>query len=335
MNSHQGRLAVLLVGLVALATLPFWAHDPYQVHLATLIGAYWILVAGLNLVVGYTGLLSIGHVGLLAIGSYAFAILVDHHGANPYVAMLAAGAIGGVCGFILGLPSLRLPGFYFAMATMAFSMIVSEFLLAQDSLTGGGAGIAVPGFNKPFDTPNGLFWLVMLIAAFVTWLTWNVSRLMWGRAMIALRDSDVAAAAVGVPVFSIKLIVYTFSGVTAAVAGALFGSLQSYVTPETFHFELGLFFFICIVIGGRGAIIGPLLGTIVLTALPEVVAPLAKLGQFFYGALLLLVVLLVPEGIGNLVKIVREKIRPRRLEKHVVAPDLARLAAAIGNRSAS
>ena len=146
------------------------------------------------------------------------------------------------------------------MATMAFSMIVSEFLLAQDSLTGGGAGIAVPGFNPPFDTPNGLFWLVLLIATVVTWLTWNVSRLMWGRATIALRDSEVAAAAVGVPVFSIKLIVYTFSGVTAAIGGSLFGSLQSYVTPETFHFELGLFFFICIVIGGRGAIIGPLLG---------------------------------------------------------------------------
>jgi branched-chain amino acid transport system permease protein len=334
MNSTQGRLAAVLVAMVALATLPFWAHDEYQVHLATLIGAYWILVAGLNLVVGYTGLLSIGHVGLLAIGSYTFAILAGGHGVNPYVAMAVAGAIGGVCGFVLGLPSLRLPGFYFAMATMAFSMIVSEFLLAQDSLTGGGAGIAVPGFNPPFDTANGLFWLVLIIATIVTWLTWNVARLMWGRAAIALRDSEVAAAAVGIPVFSIKLIVYTFSGVTAAIGGSLFGSLQSYVTPETFHFELGLFFFICIVIGGRGAILGPLLGTVVLTALPEVVAPLAKLGQFFYGALLLLVVLLVPEGIGNLFTMLREKIRPRRPEKHVVAPDLARLAAAIRSTSA-
>jgi len=329
MNSNLARLAALVIAVVALATLPFWAHDPYQVHLATLIGSYWVLVAGLNLVVGYTGLLSIGHVGLLAIGSYAFAILAGQHGLNPYLAMLAAGAIGGICGFVLGLPSLRLPGFYFAMATMAFSMIVSEFLLAQDTLTGGGAGTSVPAFTPPFDTPNGLFWLVMLIAAIVTWLTWNVARLMWGRAAIALRDSDVAAASVGVPVFSIKLIVYTFSGITAGVAGSLFGSLQSYVTPETFNFELGLFFFICIVIGGRGAIVGPLLGTVVLTALPEVVAPLAKLGQFFYGALLLLVVLLVPEGIGNLFAILREKIRPRRLEKHVVDPDLARLTSAI------
>jgi branched-chain amino acid transport system permease protein len=329
MISKHRRFALLITGLVAIGTLPLWAGDPYQVHVATLIGAYWILIAGLNLVVGYTGLLSIGHVGLLAIGSYTFAILVGQHGLHPFLGVLIAGATGGVCGLILGLPSLRLPGFYFAMATMAFSMIVSEFLLAEDSLTGGGAGIAVPGFRAPFNTPNGLFWLVVLIAVFVTWLTWNVTRLMWGRAIIALRDSEVAAASVGVPVFSTKLTVYTFSGVTASVAGALFGSLQSFVSPETFHFELGLFFFICIVIGGRGAILGPLMGTIVLTALPEIVAPLAKYGQFSYGVLLLLVVLLVPEGIGNVFIVLREKFRPRRLRKQSIAPDLVRLGAAL------
>ena len=329
MTTEKLQLSALVVALVAIATLPLWAADPYQVHLAALIGTYWILVAGLNLVVGYTGLLSIGHVGLLAIGSYTFAILVGAHGYDPFLVLAAAGALGGVCGFLLGLPSLRLPGFYFAMATMAFSIIVSELILAQDTLTGGGAGLAVPGFPTPFNTPNGFYWLVAGIAAVVTWLTWNVSRLMWGRAMIALRDSDVAAASVGVPVYGIKLKVYTFSGVVAGIGGALFASLQSYITPDTFHFELGLFFFICIVIGGRGAILGPLLGTVVLTALPEMVAPLAKLGQFFYGALLLLVVLLVPEGIGSVVTMVRERLRPLVIKKQVVAPDLARLAGAI------
>ena len=147
--------------------------------------------------------------------------------------------------------------------------------------------------------------------------------------MVALRDSDVAASSAGIPAFKVKLTVYTFSGATAALAGGLFGSLQSYVTPETFHFELGMFFFICIVIGGRGAILGPLIGTIVLTALPEVVAPLAKLGQFFYGALLLAVVLLVPEGIGSVFTVLWQKLRPMKLSKQVVTPDLGRLSAAI------
>ncbi|MEJ8850772.1 branched-chain amino acid ABC transporter permease [Variovorax rhizosphaerae] len=318
-----------MLALLALVTLPFWARDPYQIHLAALIASYWILVAGLNLVIGYTGLLSVGHVGLLAIGAYTFAILSGRHEMNPFLAIAVAGALGGGIGFVLGLPSLRLPGFYFAMATMAFSMMVSEFTLAQQGLTGGGTGLSVPTFPKPFDTPNGFYWMLVGVAGLVTWLTWNVARLMWGKALIAIRDSEVAAASVGVPIYNLKLKVFAFSGVVAGVAGALFASLQSYITPDTFHFELGLFFFICIVIGGRGAILGPLLGTIVLTALPEMVAPLAKFGQFFYGALLLIVVLLLPEGIGNAFKVVRERLRPKVITKQVVAPDLRRLANAV------
>jgi branched-chain amino acid transport system permease protein len=114
------------VPLALLASLPWWAGDQYQLHLAALIAAYWILVAGLNLVVGFSGQLSIGHVGLLAIGAYAFAIIAGRHELSPWIALASAGGIGGVCGLLLGLPSLRLPGFYFAMATMAFALIVSS-----------------------------------------------------------------------------------------------------------------------------------------------------------------------------------------------------------------
>ena len=104
-----------------------------------------------------------------------------------------------------------------------------------------------------------------------------------GAALVAIRDSEVTAQAVGVSLFRAKLNVFVFSGITAGVAGALFASLQSYITPDTFVFELGLFFFVCIIIGGRGSIVGPFIGTVILTALPELVAPLAKLGNFFYG----------------------------------------------------
>lgn len=326
--------AVVLAGL-ALATLPYWVRDQYQLHLAALIGAYWVLIAGLNLVVGFAGQLSIGHVGLLAIGAYSFAILAGTHGWNPELTLLVSGALGGVCGALLGLPSLRLPGFYFAMATMAFALIVSELSLAQGGFTGGGVGLSVPGFSAPFDTPAGLYWLVLIVGAGVTWLTWNVARLMWGRALIAVRDSDVAARSVGVPVFRLKLAVFVFSGVTAGIAGALFASLQSYITPDTFVFEIGLFFFVCIIIGGRGGILGPFIGTAILTALPELVAPLAKLGNFFYGLLLLFVVLLVPEGIGRLVEIGLERLRGEKRESHHVSPDLPRLAAALARETQS
>ena len=320
---------VFLIGAILIATLPLWPPNQYQLHLATLVGAYWILIAGLNLVVGYSGQLSIGHVGLLAIGAYTFAISAGKHELNPYLTLLFSGGIGGLCGLLLGLPSLRLPGFYFAMATIAFAMIVSELLLAQGGLTGGGVGLPVPSFPAPFDTPAGFYWLVALIAAIITWLSWNVARFMWGRGLIAIRDNPVAAQAVGIPVFRAKLSVFVFSGVTAGIAGALFASLQGYITPDTFIFELGLFFFVCIIIGGRGSILGPFLGTVVLTALPELVAPLAKLGTLFYGLLLLAVVLIVPEGIGRLVDLVVARLRPQKIDSVLVNPDVERLAAAI------
>lgn len=332
MNTHTRRSIAATVALLALlATLPWWAGDLYQLHLAALIAAYWILVAGLNLVVGFTGQLSIGHVGLLAIGAYAFAILAGRYEWSPWIALAASGGIGGVCGLLLGLPSLRLPGFYFAMATMAFALIIAELSLALGNLTGGGVGLSVPSFPVPFDTPAGFYLLLLGIAILITWLTWNVARFPWGQALIAIRDNPVAAESVGVPVFRLKLAVFVLSGITAGLAGALFASLQSYITPDTFVFELGLFFFVCIIIGGRGSILGPLLGTAILTALPELVAPLAKLGNLFYGLLLLAVVLLVPEGIGRLFEIWFARLRPKQPASHILQPDTARLAAAIRN----
>lgn len=329
MNSQTTKTLSLLVGAILIATLPFWAGDQYQLHLAALIAVYWILIAGLNLVVGFTGQLSIGHVGLLSIGSYTFAILAGKMGVDPTLSVFVSGLLGGLCGLALGLPSLRLPGFYFAMATMAFSMIVNEIVLAQVDLTGGGIGLPGPMFPKPFDSPIGFYYLVTGIALFVTWLTWNIARRMWGRAFISIRDNPVAAQAVGVPVFKAKLLAFVFSGITAGVSGAVFASLQSYITPDTFVFELSMFFFVCIIIGGRGSIIGPFLGTVVLTALPELVSPLAKLGNFFYGLLLLVVVLVVPEGIGRMFEIISERLRPRIVHREPITPDLNRLAKAL------
>ncbi len=329
MNSQTTKTLSLIAGAILIATLPFWAGDQYQLHLAALIAVYWILIAGLNLVVGFTGQLSIGHVGLLSIGSYTFAILAGKMGVDPALSVFVSGLLGGLCGLALGLPSLRLPGFYFAMATMAFSMIVNEIVLAQVDLTGGGIGLPGPMFPKPFDSPIGFYYLVTAIALFVTWLTWNIARRMWGRAFISIRDNPVAAQAVGVPVFKAKLLAFVFSGITAGVSGAVFASLQSYITPDTFVFELSMFFFVCIIIGGRGSIIGPFLGTVVLTALPELVSPLAKLGNFFYGLLLLVVVLVVPEGIGRMFEIISERLRPRTVHREPITPDLNRLAKAL------
>jgi ABC-type branched-subunit amino acid transport system permease subunit len=318
--------------LVALAVaLPLLTGNLYYLHIATMVAVYWVLIGTLNLLVGFTGQLSVGHVGLLAIGAYAFSILGGELGWNPFVALAAAGGLTAVIGFLLGLPSLRFPGFYFAMVTTAFGMIVTELALAWQGLTNGSIGMVAPGFPAPFDTPVGFYYLCAALAGLVTLLTWNLARSMWGRAMIAVRDSTVAASSVAVGIHRTKLIVFVFSGLTAGIAGGLYATSQSYITPDAFILNLGLFFFVSIIIGGRGAILGPFVGAAVLAAIPDLVGSLQKYGTFFYGAVLLMVVLLVPGGIGEMFQGLARRLRGRAATVGTeIVPDLDRLRAAIG-----
>ena len=320
----HNRIRPALVGLFALlaVVLPWLTGNIYYLHVATVIGVYWVLIATLNLLVGFTGQLSVGHVGLLAIGAYAFCLLAGGQGWNPFLALLSGGAICAVIGLLLGLPSLRLPGFYFAMATLAFGLIVSELALAEQWLTNGSVGMPAPSFPAPFDTPRGFYWLVLGIAGLVTWMTANVARFMWGRAMVALRDSTVAASSVAVPIYRTKLIVFVFSGFTAGIAGGLYATSQTYITPDAFIVNLGIYFFVAIIIGGRGVIIGPFIGAAVLAAIPELVGPLAKYGTFFYGLILLIVVLVLPGGFGELFTTMAARLRREAPSATSIEPDL-------------
>lgn len=329
MKHHHIRPAIVGAFALLAALLPLLTSNLYYLHVATVIGVYWVLIATLNLLVGFTGQLSVGHVGLLAIGAYAFCLLAGGPGWNPFVAMLASGAICAVIGLILGLPSLRLPGFYFAMATLAFGLIVSELALAEQWLTNGSVGMPAPSFPAPFDTAQGFYWLVLGIAAFITWMTANLARLMWGRAMVALRDSTVAASSVAVPIYATKLMVFVFSGFTAGLSGALYATSQSYITPDAFIVNLGIYFFVAIVIGGRGVIIGPFIGAAVLAAIPELVGPLAKYGTFFYGFILLVVVLVLPGGFGELISRLTSWLRREGDASTGITPDLDALRDAI------
>ncbi len=317
-------------GAALLILLPLLGSR-YWVHLGTLVAAFWVLIAGLNLVVGFTGQLSIGHVGLLAVGAYLFGFLTLHNLAGPEFALAITAAAGALCGLVLGLPSLRLPGFYFAMTTLAFTIIVGELAVALTDVTGGGTGMPVSGFSAPMDTPVGQYLFTAGIAAAVTLMTILVTRSMWGRAMVSVRDSEVMAAAIGIQSYRVKLAVFTFSGAMAGLAGGLFGALQTYITPDTFAFDLSLFFLICIIIGGKSSIIGPFIGTVVLTLLPELVSPLAGYGHLFYGVLLLAVILLIPGGMRQLLA------RPPAAGRSQLAPSaaLATLGARPGGETVS
>jgi branched-chain amino acid transport system permease protein len=319
-------LAVAGVGLPLL-------DDSYFGVIAQRACIYWILVAGLNLVVGFAGQIAIGWVALLTLGAYTTAVLTAGTVTtewNPFLALAVSGVVGAVFGVVVGLPALRLRTFYFAMTTLGFATIVTQVALAWKSVTGGGIGTAGPVFPWPFDPGWGFYYLCLILAALATWMTANIAKSRFGRALVAIRDAEVAAEASGIAKPALLMAVFVFSGALAGVAGGLFSSLQSYITPDAFTFDLSVLFFIAILIGGRGSIMGPLLGTIILTVLPEFAAPLVAWSTFLYAALLLLIVLIIPGGIADLL----DYKNRRPLERHreiVPRPEL--LARVLDRRS--
>ena len=325
----------LLLGMAGLC-LPL-LDDSYLGVIATRACIYWVLVSALNLVVGFAGQIAIGWVALLTLGAYVTSVLTAGTAIPalpPYLALAIAAVSGAIFGVVVGLPALRLRTFYFAMTTLGFATIVTQVALAWRGVTGGGIGVPGPVFPEPFDSRWGFYYFCFGIAAVCTWMTANIAASRFGRALVAIRDAEVAAEAAGISKPSLLMIVFLFSGAVAAVAGGLFASLQTYITPDAFTFDLSVLFFIAILIGGRGSILGPLLGTILLTVLPEFAAPLVAWSTFLYAALLLVIVLAMPGGIAEMLD-----FRNRRpLEQHrEIAPRtdvLPRVLARSGERAA-
>ncbi len=318
----EGSAWWIVLGLAGLL-LPL-LEDSYIGVIAQRAYIYWVLSAGLNLVVGYAGQIAIGWVSMLTLGAYTTAALAAGRVGpewHPFLALAAGGVMGAVAGVVVGLPALRLRTFYFAMTTLGFSTIVTQVALAWKDVTGGGVGTPGPVFPWPFDPGWGFYYFCFFLAALATWMTANIGASRYGRALVAIRDAEVAAEASGVSKARLLILVFMLAGALGGVAGGLFASLQSYITPDAFTFEMSVLFFIAILIGGRGSILGPALATIILTALPEFAAPLVQWSTFLYATLLLVIVLVIPGGIADLLD-----FRNRRpLEKHreiVTRPEL-------------
>jgi branched-chain amino acid transport system permease protein len=324
-------VAAPYLGVLAAALLLPLLGEDYWTVIATRAAIYWVLVSGLNLVVGFAGQLAIGYVALLTLGAYTSSVLVEKAGVHPVPALLAAAVVGAVAGVFVGLPALRLRTFYFAMTTLGFATIVTQIALAWASVTGGGIGVPGPAFPAPFDGAVGFYLLCVAIGAVCTWMTLNVASSRFGRGLVALRDAEVAAEASGVAKAPLLLSIFLVSGALAGLAGALFASLQSYITPDAFTFDLSVLFFIAILIGGRGSVLGPLLATLLLTALPEIAAPLVAWSTFLYATLLLVIVLLVPGGIADLLDF---GSRRALAAGRVIVPRTGLLAGLLGVRSA-
>ncbi|MGV3573169.1 MAG: branched-chain amino acid ABC transporter permease [Ramlibacter sp.] len=267
--------AVLLVLLVA---APFMASSFVLSHMTvilfTLVGAL-----GLMVLTGFTGLISLGHVGFLMLGGYAYAIGVTRLGLPPELALLLSAVVPAVFGLIVGVPSLRLHGLYLAITTLAFAHIVSATILAGGKFTGAGSGIMVERpsmFGMSLASDRAFYWFCLVMCALALLLAMNLRRSYIGRALVAIRDNDIAARTMGISLVRYKLLAFLISAAFTGVAGALMGIYMGIVSVEGYPFLLSIEALAIIIVGGIGSVIGAVFGTIFIVTMPELFSMLTS-----------------------------------------------------------
>jgi branched-chain amino acid transport system ATP-binding protein len=294
-------VAALAACFAAAAACAIFANGYYVFVIATMVLTA-IVGIGLNVLIGLTGQISFGHVGFYAIGAYAVAILTTAAKWPFWLAWPAAAVLAGISGALLAFPALRVRGPYLAMVTIAFGFIVENAAVEWRGVTGGQNGImGIPSpsaFGVSFGE-RGVALVGLAVAALLLYGYWRLSRSAWGLAMRAVKDSEVAAESVGLNPLAIKVFAFSISAACAGIAGGLFAPLSGFVTPSTFAFSQSLLFVVVVMIGGAGAVVGPLLGAAVVVALPEMLSGLAEYRLLLFGGLLLAVLLIAPDGIAG------------------------------------
>ena len=268
------KLALCAAGLAVLALFPVVIPNPYYIHLAETILIYAILLFGLDIVVGYTGQVSLGHAGLFGIGSYATGVLVFKLGLPFWLAMPASIVGAAVFGAILALPALRVTGPYLAMVTLAFGTIVQILINEMSFLTEGPMGIKI---HKPSMFGHKLseveyYYMVAALMVISLIVVHRILKSNLGRAFEALRDSPIASDCMGVSVYRYKVYAFVISAGFAGLAGSLYAYSEEYISPNTYNFELTILFLLAVIMGGRKTRSGSLIGALIVVMLPSLLS---------------------------------------------------------------
>jgi len=265
-------IAVLVALFAGLSVVPSFATT-YWLDVLNRIGIAIIGALGLNILVGFTGQISIGQAAFLAVGGYSTAILEVKLGLPFYLAIPIAAALTSAFGLVFGIPSLRLRGLYLAIATLAAYFITTYVIVHWESMTNGVLGFNVPParlFGIALDSDARIFYLIFALVIPATLFTKNLFRTKVGRAFIAIRDRDVAAGVMGVSLFRYKLLAFVISSFYAGVAGGLMAHHSRILFPDAFSLLVAIDYLAMIIIGGLGSILGSIFGAVFMTLLPEV-----------------------------------------------------------------
>ena len=275
--------------------------NTYYFTLLNFIGIHAILVVGLNLLLGYAGQISLGHAAFFGLGAYTSGILTTAYGLNPWLALPAGLVVSGFSAFLVGVPALKLRGYYLAMATLGFGIIVYIIFNQTQAWTGGPSGLsgipclALAGF--PLNTPDRLFLLIWPVLGVILLLSANLVDSRLGRALRALHDSEAAAQSLGVDTSRAKLLIFVWSALYASLAGSLYAHTLNFIAPGSFGFMFSIKLVTMVVVGGMASIWGSLLGASVLTLLPELLVVFHDFEIIIFGGILMLVMIFLPRGL--------------------------------------
>jgi branched-chain amino acid transport system permease protein len=286
MSMDKKTLVASVVGIIALAVMPMVLNNPYYLHLAETILIYAILLFGLDIVVGYTGQVSLGHAGLFGIGSYTTGVLYLKFGLPILVAAPASIVVTALFGALLALPALRVTGPYLAMVTLAFGTIIQILINEMTFLTEGPLGLKVlkPNLFGHKATEVEFFYLVAILMVLSLIVVHRILKSHLGRAFQALRDSPIASDCMGVSVYRYKVYAFVISAALAGLAGSLYSYSEEYISPNTYNFELTILFLLAIIMGGRKTRSGALLGAFIVVTLPSLLADINLFRQIASAA---------------------------------------------------
>ena len=289
----------LLAFVVAL--LPVIFPDNYYVTVVGVTaGIHIMLAVSLNLLMGYAGQISLGHAAFFGMGAYSSAILCARFDWNPWLAMLTGLLLTGVIAYFISRPILKLKGHYLAMATLGFGIIINIILVQNGQLTGGPDGLGVPSLTLfGWEVDGDLHWYGVIAVAMlvVVWLSLNIIDSRSGRALRALHGSEVAAEMMGIDTTSTKTGVFVLAALIASFAGSLFAHQQGFVSPGSFSFFFSIELVTMVVLGGMASTYGAIFGAIVLTFLPELLVVFEDYEVMIFGAILMLTMIFLPQGI--------------------------------------
>ncbi len=306
-STRLGKYGYLTVGgafLIALLFAYVFIHGGYLVTVMQLAMIYGVFCVGLNFFMGYTGQASFGQNAFAALGGYGTAILCVQFGWEPIFALLASMAIAGVASVVVGYPTLRLRGHYLAMATFALGLITYDISVQWQSVTQGYMGYAgIPPLGiGPFtvEGDRSKLALLMVILVFGLWVSGRLRNSRFGRALRGISTSEAAAAALGIRISRYKLAAFVIAALYASASGSLFAHVVGFISPEVFGVQMVIVTFTMLYVGGIGTVMGPAVGAIVASLLPEIVRSTGRFQDLIYSFLLIVLLIYLPKGLSAL-----------------------------------